>query len=172
MDTFFEQIVSIRKDAKGWASLLGIWVAAILLALVVFFFLSGFLGMIAFLLIFGIFFGAYKLSCRLSIEYEYIITNGIFDVDKIFAKSSRKRVASFDLAHVERLEKYNPNAKPVGNFSKTVIACNTNDNDAYMMVVSEEGKGNSLIVFSPDERLRSAVVKFIPKFIANSAFKD
>ena len=172
MDTFFEQIVPIRKTGKTWAAFIGIWLLAIILAAIVVLFLFSFLGMIAALLIMGIFFGAYKLSGFLSIEYEYIITNGTMDVDKIIAKSSRKRVASFDLARVDRVEKYNPNAKPVGNYAKSVIACDEFDPNAYFLVVTSEGKGSQLIVFSPDDRIKSAVVKFIPKFIANSAFKD
>ena len=81
-------------------------------------------------------------------------------------------MASFDLANVDRLEKYNPNARPVGNFTKTIIACNEFDGDAYLMVITVEGKGSTLVVFSPNEHIRGAAVKFLPKFIANSAFKD
>ena len=43
--------------------------------------------------------------------------------------------------------------------------------DAYLLVAEKEGKGSSYLVFAPDERLRSSIVKFVPKFIANSAFK-
>lgn len=39
------------------------------------------------------------------------------------------------------------------------------------MVSSTEGKGTSYLIFAPDERVRGAIVKFVPKFIANSAFK-
>ncbi len=173
MDTFFEQIVPIRKTGKSWAALIGIWFAAIVLIYIcVFTVVAAYLGFLSFLLVAGIIYGAYKLSARFSIEYEYIITNGIMDIDKIIAKSSRKRVASFDLANVDRLEKFNPNARPVGNFAKTVIACDENDPDAYLMVITTEGKGSTLAVFAPDERIRNATVKFLPKFIANSAFKD
>lgn len=172
MDTFFEQIVSINKTAKTLLLLIGIWVLAFVVSALIFIFLFGgsFL-FIALLLVFGTFFGAYKLTELLSVEYEYIITNGTMDVDKITAKSSRKRMTSFELANVERIEKYNINAKPVGNYKKTVIACNENDPSAYFMVVSKEGKGNELIVFSPNERIKGAIVKFVPKFILGSAFK-
>lgn len=172
MDTFFEQIVPIRKTGKTWAAFIGIWLLALILVAACLLILSGFIGSLGLLLAAGVIFGAYKLSSRLSVEYEYIITNGVMDIDKIIAKSSRKRMASFDLANVDRLEKYNPNARPVGNFTKTVIACNEFDGDAYLMVITVEGKGSSLVVFSPDDRIKSAAVKFLPKFIANSAFKD
>lgn len=171
MDTFFEQIVPIRKTAKAWMALIGIWFAAFILIFVSLFILNQFIGSLSILLCAGIIYGAYKLSTRFSIEYEYIITNGTMDIDKIISKSSRKRMASFELGNVERIEKFNPNAKPVGNFEKTVIACDEFDEAAYMMVVKQEGKGAALIVFAPNEKLRSATVKFLPKFIANSAFK-
>ena len=52
-----------------------------------------------------------------------------------------------------------------------VFACDQNDENAYFMVAEKEGKGASYLVFSPDDRIKEAAVKFIPKFIANSAFK-
>ncbi|MBR7071942.1 MAG: hypothetical protein IKI29_07285 [Clostridia bacterium] len=170
MDTFFEQIVAVRKTPKDWAAFIGIWLAALVLcgASV---FLIGLLSSFAFLLIAGVLYGAFKLSTRLSIEYEYIVTNGTMDIDKIIAKSSRKRQLSFELSAVERLERYHPDAKPVGNFSKTVIACDENDPDAFFMVVSEEKKGTRLLVFAPEERMQQAIVKSLPKYIANHAFE-
>lgn len=171
MDTFFEQIVTVRKGGKEILAITGIWLAAFLVSAAVILFLIGYIGTVALLLAAGAIFGAYKLSTLFSVEYEYIVTNGTMDVDKITAKSSRKRAASFDLSRVERLEKYNPTAAPVGNFAKTVIACTPDSTDTYFMVVTSEGKGSTLIVFSPDERIKEAVVKSLPKFIANSAFK-
>ena len=172
MDTFFEQIVEIRKTGADWLKLAGIW----LLALIVIFLLVNFLFptmfmSIAILLCIGAVYGAIWLSKRLSVEYEYIVTNGTLDVDKITARSSRRRELSCELSGVERVEKFNPAAFPVGNFKKQVIACDANDPNAYFMVINEEGKGSRLLVFAPDERIRGSIVKSIPKFIANSAFK-
>ena len=176
MDTFFEQIVPVRKDAKSAAAVAGLWFLAVLVSAVAFLFLLQYIGMMAFVLSFGAFYGAYKLSGRFNLEYEYIITNGTLDIDKIMAKSQRKRVLSVELSEVERLEKYNPAAKPVGNYKSTVIACNETSAEGeekpYFMVVSKEGKGTVLLVMAPDERLRGAIKKFLPKFIANSAFRD
>ena len=168
MDTFFEQLVSIRKTAKTWLALFGITLAALIISIAVLLFLGSF----GLLLVAAAFYGAYRLYKFFFIEYEYIITNGTMDVDKIIAKSSRKRELSFELSNVVRLEKYNMNARPVGNFKKTVIACNEDDPNAYFMVASKEGSGSTLLVFSPDDRIKSAIVKFVPKHIGNSAFKN
>ena len=170
MDTFFEQIISIKKTGKTVAALIGIWLAAFVVCFLLFF--TGFFGVLTFLLIAGVIYGAFKLSCLLNIEYEYIVTNGTMDIDKIINKSSRKRLISFELQTVSRIERYNPALLNSVNSKDVLIACNKDDANAYLMVSSTEGKNTNYLVFAPDERLRSAVVKFVPMFVANSAFKD
>ncbi len=170
MDTFFEQIIAIKKTGKAIAAIAGIWLLAFILCFLLFMFIS-YLAAFAFLLIAGVLFGAYKLSTRFNIEYEYIVTNGTMDIDKIISKSSRKRVLSFELQTVSRIEKFNPSQLNSVNPKEVLVACNADDPDAYLMVSSPEGKGTTYLVFAPDERVRGAIVKFVPKFIANSAFK-
>lgn len=130
-----------------------------------------FLGTFSLLLAAGALFGAYKLCTRFNLEYEYIVTNGTMDIDKIINKSSRKRILSFELATVSRIEKFNPAQLSGVNAKELFITCNQDDPGAYLMVSATEGKGTSYLVFAPDERVRSAIVKFVPKFISNSAFK-
>lgn len=170
MDTFFEQLVAIKKTAKTWALFLLIWVACLAVIAAAFIFLFGYLGMYVILLAFGALYGAYRLSMLLSVEYEYIITNGSMDIDKITAQSSRKRVASFELSEVQSLEKYNPAGSAAG-VEKRIFACNGGE-DAYTMRVSKKNGGTIEVVFAPNERMREAALKFLPKFIANTAFKD
>ncbi len=166
MDTFFEQIISIKKTGKTVALFFGIWILAALLAALIFTMLGGF----SIIFIFGIGYGAYYLSSKLNVEYEYIITNGILDIDKITNKSTRKRIISVELGDVTRLEKYNPgltlNAKDV------FFACDTDDQNAYFMSIERTGKPPINLVFAPNNKIKSAIVKFAPKFITNSAFKD
>ena len=171
MDTFFEQIVSMKKDGKAIAAIIGIWLLAVVLAFLLFTIGMQFIGALSLLLVFGLFYGAFKLSTRFNIEYEYIVTNGTMDIDKIISKSSRKRVVSFELQTVSRLEKFTPAQLNNINPKEIVAACNLNDPEAYLMVSSKEGKGNIVLVFAPDERVRGAIIKFVPKFIANSAFR-
>ena len=86
MDVFFEQIIPIKKTGKTIVLFLGIWVLAALISALVFLFLVSFSP----IFIFGIGYGAYYLSSKLNVEYEYIITNGILDIDKIINKSSAR----------------------------------------------------------------------------------
>ena len=168
MDTFFEQIIAIRKTGKTIAAIMGIWFAALILCFVLYIF--PILGTLSFLLIVGVIYGAYKLSSMLNVEYEYIITNGTMDVDKIINKSSRKRMLSFELSGVTRLEKYNPSQLNNIDTKKLVFACDRDDPNAYFLVSEKEGKGASYLVFSPDDKIKSGCSKFIPKFIVNSVF--
>lgn len=170
MDVFFEQIVAIKKKGKFIAALLGIWLLALLLCFLVFLY-SGYIGSIFILLMAGIIYGAFKLSGLLNVEYEYIVTNGTFDIDKIVNKSSRKRLASFELSDVSRLEKYDPLLLNNVDSKKILFACNQSDENAYFLVYEKQGKSAEYVVFSPNEKMQSAIVKFLPKFIANSAFK-
>ena len=170
MDTFFEQITAVKKSGKDIAAITGIWLLAFIICFLLVLFM-GYLGSFSFLLIAGALYGAFKLSCLFNVEYEYIVTNGTMDIDKIINKSSRKRVLSFELATVSRLEKFNQGLLSSVNSKEIVTACNLNDPEAYLMVSSTEGKGTSYLIFAPDERVRGAIVKFVPKFIANSAFK-
>lgn len=169
MDTFFEQIVSLKKSGTKILLLIALWLLAFLLC--AFLILFPLLGSFTLLVCAGIIFGVFKLNGLFNIEYEYIITNGIMDIDKIINKSSRKRILSFDLSKVSRLEKYNPNLTANINSKDVIIACDKDDKNAYFMVAEEENGKATYLVFSPDDKIRSATVKFIPKFIANSAFK-
>ena len=170
MDTFFEQIIAVKKNGKAVAAIIGIWLAAFIVCFLLIMFM-GFLGTFSLLLAAGALFGAYKLSVRFNVEYEYIVTNGPMDIEKIIHKSSRKRILSLELGTVSRIEKFNPAHLSGVNAKELFITCNQDDPGAYLMVSATEGKGTSYLVFAPDERVRSAIVKFVPKFISNSAFK-
>ncbi len=171
MDTYFEQLVPIKSTGKTKALFFGIWIAAILLVAACMLFLWFYIPSIALLLVFALLYGAYKLSLMLFVEYEYIITNGSVDIDKITAKSSRKRIACFELSEVQSLERYNPAKKPTGEFKKSVVACNPND-EAYSMIITKSNGDRLFVVYAPNERMKEASCKFLPKHIANSAFKD
>ena len=163
MDTFVEQIVAIKKTGKTWAAYLGIALAAIVLMTASFlFFRSLFVALDALIL-----FGAYKLYSQLNVEYEYIITNSTMDIDKIVAKSSRKRVLSFELTAVLRIEKYTGNLTP--DIAKDCFfACNKNDENAYVLIYKSEGKPQKAFVFAPNERTREAMKGFLPRHIGEN----
>ena len=167
MDTFFEQITAIRESGKEISLIISIWLAALLLSAAAFLFL-GTLGLI---IIFGIGYGAWWLSSKFNVEYEYIVTNDTLDIDKITNKSSRKRVSSINISKVERLEKFNPSLIQNAPKESLVFACNQDDENAFLMVSSDEGAKPTYIVFAPNEKIQNGIKKSLPKFLAISAFK-
>lgn len=163
MDTFFEQLITIKKDAKTYFAYIIIAIAAIILmAAAIWIF-----GNIAIIAVFLILYGAYKLYSMLSIEYEYIITNSIMDIDKIIAKSSRKRILSFEINNIERVEKYRKEL-PQDILKDCFFACNKDDKNAYVLVIHPEGKSKQTVIIAPDERMKEAIKRFLPKCVADS----
>ncbi len=170
MDTFFEQIVSVKKTVKDYFAFVGIWFLAGILSLIILVAMGKYLPLAVTLIIFLIY-GALKISQMLFIEYEYIVTNGTLDIDKIIAKSSRKRVMSLSIENISSIEKFHKGTKiPEGAYKK-VMACSFDAQDAFMVTASMEGKGRQILVFAPDDRIKEGIVKSLPKYIANSAFK-
>ncbi len=160
MDTFVEQIVAIKKTGKTWTACFGIALLAIILMSAAFlFFKSIFIALDALIL-----FGAYKLYSMLNIEYEYIITNSTMDIDKIIAKSSRKRVVSFEVESVLRIEKYT-GTLPSDVANDCFFACNKTDNNAMLLIYKSEGKPKQSFVFAPNERMREAMKSFLPRHL-------
>ncbi len=170
MDSFCEQLIVMRKKPLQYLAILGYWLAAAALSAVAFFFVA-YLGIISIVLTVGFFYGAYKLSTLFNVEYEYIVTNGTVDIDKITNRFSRKRVLSFELSTVTKLEKFNAASPRSGDRKNTVYACNTNDPNAYLLMCNKESKGNFSLIFAPNEKVQRMLIKFLPKYIGNSAFK-
>ena len=166
MDTYCEQLVRMKKGAKFYFGIFGIWFGVLIIALLSLLFLR----ILSAVIIVAVGYGAYYLSGFLSVEYEYIITNGTLDIDIIYSKRSRKRISSFELSDVESIEKYNGKQFDKRRYKNIVVAANANDPEAYLLTFSSDS-GVSVAVISPNERTRSEIIKFVPKFVGNTAFR-
>lgn len=67
MDTFFEQIIAVKKNGKAVAAIIGIWLAAFLVCFILIMLMS-ILGTFSLLLAAGALFGAYKRRCALTLS--------------------------------------------------------------------------------------------------------
>ena len=90
-----EYMISEKQTAKTVLKKIGIYFAALVLTFVSFIVmimfpsvLIGFLPMVIVL----IFYVAYRINTSFDVEYEYILTNGELDIDKITNKRRRKRL--------------------------------------------------------------------------------
>jgi hypothetical protein len=168
MDTFCEQLVKVKKGAKFYLGTIGLWFVVLLVFSIPFFYPP--IMTFALILTAAAGYGAYYLMGFLSIEYEYIITEDILDIDIIYSKRSRKRLASFKLSEVESIEKYNGAQLDKRRYKKIIVACNKDFKDAYKFVFSGDS-GLKVAVIEPNERTRTEMLKTIPRFVGNNAFK-
>ncbi len=167
MDTFNEQIVKINNTPKTIALKVLIWIAAIMGCGVLVYFIK-IMGALAAVVAFLLFKGAVKLSGLLNIEYEYILTNGELDVDKIIAQNSRKRLFTIDCKEIEAIGKYRAGMKLNG---KLFMCCNEKDEAYYIVARNKQGE-QICLVFAPGEKLKNGIKIFLPRFIQKGAFED
>ena len=162
MDTFFEQIIKIKLTGKVKALITAIIVFDALLVCVLLY-LSLFLApTIMLLVVAGAIYGGYKLISLLSIEYEYIYTNGDLDVDKIVAKSNRKRMVSIKCSEIEKYGEYKGQPAP-GSVKATHIFCNPDSEGQVYLIAKDRNLGNVMIVLAPNDRIRTELEKAIPR---------
>lgn len=162
MDTYLEQLVKIKLDGKAKWLIVAILAVDLLLTAGLIL-LALLIHPILVLVILGVVgFGTFKLLSMLSVEFEYIITNGDLDIDKITAKSTRKRMQSIKLAKVEKYGKYTGQPAP-GSVSNTYFFCNRDSENTVYLIAPEKGKGNMMVVLDLDERMQEAAEKFIPR---------
>lgn len=111
-----------------------------------FFLFTGFLFMNIIFLIAG---AAMAVCCyiflpRLDVEYEYLYVNGELDVDAIYSKQKRKRIASYDMAELEILAPSTSHALDsyLNQQGAKVRDFTSRDPQAqsYTLVFSKEGK--------------------------------
>lgn len=163
MDIFVEQLVKKPSSGKTIALKVLIGAAAGLVAAVcVYLMLCGFV--IALLLAAGAFYGGYYLISGLDSEYEYIVTNGEMDVDKIIAKRKRKRLITAKASTFERFGKLS-DAPEVENGVTIVQAEGICDEptENYYADFTHSSMGSVRLIFSPEEKVIEGIKPFLPR---------
>ncbi|HHW46516.1 MAG TPA: hypothetical protein GXX17_06370 [Clostridiales bacterium] len=171
MDSYVEQLVPIKKSLYESILKVSILTAGVVLVLLcAFLFVNGIGGPFKSLFVLvavGIGILSWRLATTYDYEYEYILTNGSIDIDKITAKRSRKRLLSFDCKNIERFGKYNSKAHANTQYSRRLICCNQGA-DSYFAVIRHEGS-LILLVFEPNEKFLKQMAKFMPRSVMQDA---
>lgn len=170
MDIFCEFIVKKKFGVINFLLLFGLSSAAVILAFVLFIIISPFLGPeISMLVVIGVIYFAYTLSKGLFVEFEYALTNNEMDVDKILAKSKRKRVITVDFKNIDICasindEKYSYEYKNTASIAKTFNLTGVCDNEIYFVDFAGE-KGKTRVLFQPSDKMKEAMKTINPSFI-------
>lgn len=154
-DTFMEYMV--KKDATVASQLkkCGILLAGLLLAGAGVMMLgSQYLNMLGAALIVCTGWVVYLLLRLQNVEYEYIVTNGEMDVDKIEGKSKRKRLVTIELSSVTEFAPIDPERPAqVGNRVKIFAARNMKSKETYAAFLTHKELGECVLYFTPNEEI-------------------
>ena len=169
MDVFFEQLVKVKIGTVRKVLIVAtILIAAAAVVVVTLAGLTVVPMALAFLIDCGICYVGWWSVCQYRWEYEYIITNGDFDVDRIVNQRKRSRIVSFKCSNIEKIGKYNKDMQVSESIEK-IFACTVSDECWYVIVRSLDNR-KVCLVFDPDERMLEAIKKYLPKQMALEVF--
>ena len=118
-------------------------------------------------LIVALIYGEIKLLGTFRVEYEYIITNGMVDIDKITAKSSRKRVFSFECKDIIRTARIND--KGILSAANQSYAFGNEGKESFYVLVNK-GSAKAVLLIEPQQKIINAIKECTPKNIRNELF--
>lgn len=168
MDNYAEQIVKRENTSSESTKKIGIIAAVIIICIIlglVFIFTIGtFISLIALILAAGAVYGSYILLEGLNVEYEYIMTNGELDVDKIIAKKKRKSLISIDLTKLEGFGKYSENIEEKDGQTLVISSDNIASHE-YYADFKHDDYGDVRLIFAPNEKMLNAIKIYLPRNI-------
>ena len=171
-DVYLEQLVKRKNNAVSILIRIGIVLGAVILSAAIFILspLAGPFSTILFLIFALIVYGAYMAFISQSIEYEYIITNGDIDIDKIIAQRRRKRILSFKCRDIDKMGKYDANEHSSVQYDKKYFVQDSADENPWYLAYTSPKRGRVLVVFSGYERVLNAMRPFLPRETVMSVF--
>ncbi len=159
MDNYSEQIVT--REAGGFIVVkkFAVIFLTVILAVALFlvFTIIGLLP-IGLLLGGGCVYGGYFLFSSFDIEYEYIITNGELDVDKIIAKRSRKRLLT---VKVTEFTDFGIITDEPDRGDRTIFMVTGSGESDYYADFKHAKHGDCRLIFSPNERTRETMEPYM-----------
>ena len=160
MDSFKELLVTRKPNNTVFFKRTVIFIAALLIAVVLFIILN----VMSLVLIALLFWGAYLLIKNFDVEYEYICTNGDLDIDKITAKSRRKRLISVDLKNV--LDFGSLNDKNINkDYSIIDATSGESEDESYFLQFKDTKYGMCNVLITPDEDMLEVIKTYLPRTI-------
>lgn len=185
-DVFMEYLIAKKKDKKDKTLIalviFGAVAVSVILCVVMFVLggiaiaggQSGITGQLIFsiglLLIAFVWYLVYLFVGTRNVEYEYILTNNEFDIDKVMSKKGRKHLISFDIKEAACIAAVNDAAnndsyknKPDG-VKLLDYSANSDNGETYFADVVIDGERN-IVLFQPTTRMIEEMWKFNPRAV-------
>lgn len=167
MDTFAEQLVKKPQDSSdSMKKTLIIAGAGVIIALLLM--LSFFVTFLALFFAAASGYATYYLLSGLNIEYEYAVTNGTLDIDKIIAKRKRVSMISVEVKNFKAFGKYDD----ADSFDGTEIHAVGGGEEYFYADLTNEAYGDVRLVFSPNERILGCIRPYLPGNIRQHRTKN
>ncbi len=175
MDVFIEQVVKRKRNARTTAIIIATIALLILVPLtcsVLAYYITAYLIYVGlFIFIIGIYIAWYVIT-SLRVEFEYSVASGALDIAKIISKRKRKKVCKVDIKDIELFCKADDKRLNEKRYTKHFYAAaDPSDNEnTYCAVYHSAVWGRTLLVFTPDEKIRGAMKPFLRKEIVLEMF--
>ena len=165
MDSFNEYMVRRKKSGVDIAKMAAMIVGAIVLILILLLF-AQFLGSFLLLAVVGVGYLLYIGINMQKVEFEYSVTNGELDIDKITAQRKRKRVVSvrsrdfeyFAPKTAEHMSAYNDSTVT----ARIDATSNTGDEGVYFAIYFKNNL-KTCMSFEPTEKMLNDFARFAPR---------
>ena len=111
--------------------------------------------------------GAFFMKRKAYVEYEYVFTNGVIDIDAIYEQKKRKRLLSFDAKDMEILAEANSNyVKDFSNKPDKELSCFQTKTSKIVYVAMITGGVERLqLSFTPDKGFLDLCYKYNPRAV-------
>lgn len=152
---FMEKIVKRKRTGLDMAINTGIVLACIVLSLAAIVFVPSF----GLFLAAGLCYGTWFLLGQRNVEFEYALTNGELDIDRIVARRRRKRVFS---AHSKEFEMVAPQksvywSKEYRDLKKVLNTTAGQDAEGVWFIVTPIGGERGVVLFQPTAAMIDAM---------------
>lgn len=100
---------------------------------------------------------------RTHVEFEYCLTNEFFDIDSVVGKKKRSRIVEINCLELSDFGDYDEETSlqlQKEKFDTVVTACNLSDEGVCYLVVNLSKFGKTLVLITPNEKIREALNKF------------
>ncbi len=160
-DFYAEQLIS--KNSSGGDTVKKILIGlATTLAAIFIFGVTLVLFPVNLLLIGFVFYGGYYFMTGVDTEYEYILTNGDLDIDKIIGKRKRKRLITANISEFTAFGKLSEaGVGPEG--ATTVLVTDGTEENAYYADFRHQSAGNVRLIFMPNEKMLNGIALYLPR---------
>lgn len=173
MDIFVEQIVKKEPTGADWAKRVAVGLGmGVIMAVGLFIFLFTWLSVIGLALFAGAVWLGWYLITNTECEYEYIVTNGEIDIDKIIAKRKRVRLITAKASAFEAFGEYG-NAPDIDSGVTVVSASGIPETagengevkqlSTYYADLKHPTAGAVRLIFTPEQKVIDALTPFFSR---------